>query len=198
MKKIILALFFITTLLCNTSAQSLMESKQWRDLIDNLQNENWQEANTKSLLLLNQMPNAAPDDPTAALLRTMYIHSEAGLMNDGKVTQDEAIKAVKGFTGKLIILPGHRVSLKGGLNTIKMANEKPDTLFVTETNRKGTDIFDFDYIVLDDKWSVEDFKNREGELYSLGGMVKSIAVEGHILPRFKIFIEHGIYQKYER
>ncbi|MGZ3823264.1 MAG: hypothetical protein ACXVB6_21905, partial [Mucilaginibacter sp.] len=96
------------------------------------------------------------------------------------------------------ILPGHRVSLKGGLNTIKMANEKPDTLFVTETNRKGTDIFDFDYIVLDDKWSVEDFKNREGELYSLGGMVKSIAVEGHILPRFKIFIEHGIYQKYER
>lgn len=197
MKKIILALFFIIAFLPNAGAQSLMGSQVWRDLINNLETENWKDANTKSLSLLNQMPNAAPDDPTAALLRTMYIHSEAGLMNDGKVTQDEAIKAVKGFTGKMIILPGHRVSLKGGLNTIETVNEKTDTLFVSETNRKGTDIFAFDYIILDNKWSVDDFKNRDGELYSLGGIIKSIAVEGHMLPRFKIIIERGIYQKYE-
>jgi hypothetical protein len=197
MKKIILALFFIIAFLSNAGAQSLMGSQEWRDLINNLQAESWQDANTKSLSLLNQMPNAAPDDPSAALLRTMYIHSEAGLLNSGKVTQDEAIKAVKGFTGKMIILPGHRVALKWALNTIQMVDEKTDTLFVTETNRKGTDIFAFDYIILDNKWSVEDFKNRDGELYSLGGIIKSIAVEGHMLPRFKIIIERGIYQKYE-
>jgi hypothetical protein len=197
MKKIILTLFLAITFLSDAGAQSLMESQEWRDLINNLQTENWQDANTKSLTLLNQMPNAAPDDPTAALLRTMYIHSEAGLLNSGKVTQDEAIKAVKGFTGKMIILPAHRVALKWALNTIQMVNEKTDTLFVTETNRKGTDIFAFDYIIPENKWSVEDFKTRDGEFYSVGGIIKSIAVEGRMLPRFKIIIEHGIYQKYE-
>ncbi|MDB5137908.1 MAG: hypothetical protein JWP37_4511 [Mucilaginibacter sp.] len=197
MKKIILALFFIIAFLSKAGAQSLMGSQEWRDLINNLQTESWQDANTKSLSLLNQMPNAAPDDPTAALLRTMYIHSEAGLLNDGKVTQDEAIKAVKGFTGMMIILPGHRVALKWALNTIQLVNEKTDTLFVTETNKKGTDIFAFDYIILNNKWSIEDFKNRDGELYSLGGIIKSITVEGHMLPRFKVIIERGIYQKYE-
>ena len=197
MRKIILALFLAIKFLSNAGAQSLMESQEWRDLINNLQTENWQDANTKSLSLLNQMPAAAPDDPTAALLRTMYIHSEAGLLNSGKITQDEAIKAVKGFTGKMIILPAHRVALKWALNTIQMVNEKTDTLFVTETNRKGTDIFAFDYIIPENKWSVEDFKTRDGEFYSVGGIIKSIAVEGRMLPRFKIIIEHGIYQKYE-
>jgi hypothetical protein len=198
MKKIILLLLLIIAFLSNAGAQALMESQEWRDLIDNLQTENWQDASTKSLSLLNQMPNAAPDDPTAALLRTMYIHSEAGLLNSGMITQDQAIKAVKGFTGKLIILPGHRVALKGGLNTIQMVNEKTDTLFVSETNRKGTDIFAFENIILDNKWSIEDFKARDGQLYSLGGIIKSITVEGHMLPRFKIIMEQGIYQKYER
>ena len=184
--------------LASVRAQSLMESKEWRDLINNLQDENWQDANTKSLELLNKMPDADPNDPTAALLRTMYIHSEAGLLNANKVTQDEALKAVKGFTGKLIILPGHRVALKWGLNTIQMVNEKTDTLFVAETNRQGTDIFAFDYLILDNKWSIDDFKARDGQFYSVGGIIKSIAVEGKLLPRFKIFMEQGIYQKYER
>ena len=198
MKKNILTLLFAIAFLSNVRGQSLMESQEWRDLINNLQTENWKEANTKSLSFLNKMPNAAPDDPTAALLRTMYIHSEAGLLNSGDLTQDEAIKAVKGFTGKMIILPAHRVALKWALNTIQMVNEKTDTLFVTETNRRGTDIFDFDYIILDNKWSVEDFKNRDGEFYSIGGIIKSIVVEGHVLPRFRIIIERGMYQKYEQ
>ncbi len=197
MKRLIISLCLVLAVLANVNAQSLMLSQEWRDLIDNLQNEQWQEANTKSLALLNKMQNAGPGDPTAALLRTMYIHSEGGLLNAGTVTQEEALKAVKGFTGKLIILPGHRISLKGGLNTIQMMNDKPDTLFVSETNRNGTDIFAFENIILTDKWSVEDFKARDGQLYSIGGIIKSIAVEGHMLPRFKIILEQGISQKYE-
>jgi len=198
MKKIILFFFFIMAAISNAGAQSLMESQQWRDLIDDLQNENWQEANTKSLTLLNKMPNPVADDVTAALLRTMYIHSEAGLMNEGKVTQEQAINAVNGFVGKLIILPAHTVGSKGNLNTIKMMNQKTDTLYVAETNRMGTDIFAFVHVILNDKWSVEDFKSRDGQFYSLGGYIKTISVEGHILPRFRIFLERGIYQKYEQ
>jgi hypothetical protein len=197
MKRIILASFLILSLLSNAGAQSLMQTQEWRDLINNLQTENWQDANTKSLSLLNTMPNAGADDVTAALLRIMYIHSEAGLLDSNKVTQDEALKAVKGFTGKLIILPAHRVALKWALNTIQMVNEKTDTLFVTETNRQGTDIFAFDYVIPTNKWPIEDFKNSDGKLYSLGGIIKSITVEGHMLPRFKIIIEQGMYQKYE-
>lgn len=191
-------LIAILPFVVRANAQSLTQSQQWRDLINDLQDENWQEANTKSLTLLNKMPEAAADDATSALLRTMYIHSEAGLMNEGKVTQQQAINAVKGFTGKLIILPGHTVGSKGNLNTIKMVSEKTDTLYVAETNREGTDIFAFVHIILNDKWSVEDFKSRDGQLYSLGGYIKTITVEGHLLPRFRIFLERGIYQKYEQ
>jgi hypothetical protein len=138
------------------------------------------------------MPNADPEDPTAALLRTMYIHSEAGLLNAAKVTQAEAIKAVKGFTGKIIILPGHRVALKWALNTIQMVNEKTDTLFVTETNRKGTDIFAFDYVILNNKWTKDDLKANAGKIFRISGTLRSIKVEGNMFPRFRILIDHGV------
>jgi len=192
MKRLILLFSLLSVLILNAHAQSLTHSSEWRNLIVSLQNEDWQNANTLSLQLLNKTPDDEENNIGVALLRYMYIHSEAGLLNLRKVTKDEAIKAVQGFTGKLIILPSHPVSLKQGFNSIMMHNEKTDSLFITSTNKTATQIFSFEYIVLDDKWHVEDFKNSVGKIYRLGGMLKSISVEGNMLPRFRIIIDQGI------
>jgi hypothetical protein len=192
-KKIILLLFtLLSGLLINVHAQSLTHSSEWRELIASLRNEDWQKANTLSLQLLNKTPDDEENNIGVALLRYMYIHAEAGLLNLRKVTKDEAIKTVQGFTGKLIILPSHPVSVKQAFNSIMMHNEKTDSLFITSTNNAATQIFSFEYIVLDDKWSVEDFKNSIGKIYRLGGRLKSISVEGNMLPRFRIIIDQGI------
>jgi len=195
MKKITLLLFFVFALLLNARSQAILHTEEWHNLITSLQAENWQDANTISLSLLNKISKDEPDDVGAALLRYMYIHSEAGLMNLNKVTKDEAIKAVKGFTGKWVLLPAHPVALKNGFNSIQMVNGKTDSLFITSTNNAATEIFSFDYIILDEKWPVEDFKNSEGEIYRLGGIIRSITVEGNMLPRFRIIIEKANAQE---
>lgn len=94
-------------------------------------------------------------------------------------------------------MPGHPVALKYALNTIQLVNNKTDSLFITATNRNGTDIFSFEYVVLKDKWPIDDFKNQDGKVYRLGGIIKSLTVEGNFLPRFRIIIDQGTYQTME-
>src|SRR4051812_36601978 len=118
MKKVILVLFIIAAFLSNADAQSLMQTPEWHNLVTSLQNENWPQANALSLSLLNKSPKDEPGDLVAALLRYMYIHSEAGLLNMKKVSKNEALKAVAGFKGQLIILPPHPVVLKYQLSGI--------------------------------------------------------------------------------
>lgn len=191
MKKIIL-LLSLSVLILNGHAQSLTHSSEWRELVTNLQNENWQNANPLSLQLLNKTPDDEENNVGVALLRYMYIRSEAGLLSLNKVTKDEAIKAVTGFTGKWILLPAHPISLKLDFNSIRMHNEKTDSLFITATNKAATSIYSFEYIILQDKWPTADFRNNAGKIYRLGGILKSISVEGNMMPRFRIIIDQGI------
>ncbi|HEY9000421.1 MAG TPA: hypothetical protein VIM89_03635 [Mucilaginibacter sp.] len=172
MKKIILLFILLPGFLLNVHAQSLTETKEWDNLIQSLQDEKWKDANDLSTSLLNKTPKNDPDDNIAALLRYMYIYSEAGLLNAHKFTQKEALKNVIGFTGKRIILPAHPVALKNAFNSIQMVNEKTDSLFITATNSDATQIFSFEYIILNSKWSTDDFKNNNGKFYRLTGIIK--------------------------
>lgn len=190
----ILALLFFTVVKAQSPTR---ESKDFSDLITSLQNEDWQNANKLSLACLKEVPENDKDNVDAALLRYMFIYSEAGLMNDQKVSKSQALKNIINFKGQLIILPGHPVALKYALNTIQLVNNKTDSLFITATNRNGTDIFSFEYVVLKDKWPIDDFKNQDGKVYRLGGIIKSLTVEGNFLPRFRIIIDQGTYQTME-
>jgi len=196
MKKFFLIILFLPFLI-RANAQSITGTPEWGKLIDALEKENWQDAGKLSSMLLKKMPDSAPDDPVASVLRYMYIHSEAGLMNMNKLTKEEAIKHVAQFRGKFIVLPGHPVSTKEGFNTIQMVNGKTDSLFITATNNDGTSIFSFEYIVLKEKWPSDDFKNSEGKTYKVAGIIKSITVEGMAFPRFKIIVEQGLYQPFD-
>lgn len=194
-----ITLLLLALLFCgNLKAQSkVTESKDFNDLITSLQNEDWQNANKLFLACLKEVPENDKDNVDAALLRYMFIYSEAGLMNDQKVSKSQALKNIINFKGQLIILPGHPVALKYALNTIQLVNNKTDSLFITATNRNGTDIFSFEYVVLKDKWPIDDFKNQDGKVYRLGGIIKSLTVEGNFLPRLRIIIDQGTYQTME-
>jgi hypothetical protein len=194
MKKIVLFALLIFAFLSNAGAQSFTHTESWKKLISALQNENWQAANTLSLSVLNKIPKSEQDGAGAALVRYMYIFSEAGLMNLNKVTKTEALKKVIKFKGHMVILPSHPVSLKNDFNSIRKSENKTDTLFITSTNKAATSIFSFEYIALTDKWPDDDFKNSVGKMYRLGGMLRSITVEGSMFPRFRIVIDNGIYK----
>lgn len=141
--------------------------------------------------MLNSIPAADQNGNKAAILRYMYILSESGLMDLGKVDKPEALKKVIGFVGKPILLPGHPVSVKQKFNSITSASNGADTLFVTATNQKGTSIFAFEYIVLKTKWTEADLNANNGKVWRLGGILKSITVEGNIFKRFKLMINEG-------
>jgi hypothetical protein len=126
----------------------------------------------------------------------MYIYSEAGLMNLRKITQAQALKNVVEFTGKFVALPAHPILLTKGFNSIQMVNEKTDSLFIVSTDKAAAAIFCFEYVILNDKWPLADFKASAGKMFRLGGKIQSIKVEGDIFPRFRIIIEEGTYWPY--
>ena len=197
MKKFFLVILFLPFLM-RANAQSVRETRQWRQLLQTLQDENWKDADSLSFFLLNKSAKNEQEEPAIATLRYMYIYSEAGLMSLRKRTQAQALKNVAGFTGKYIALPAHPIVLGKGSNSIQMVSEKTDSLFVVSTNKAATAIFSFEYIILGDKWPVDDFKNSAGKMFRLGGKIQSIQVEGNMFPRFRIIIEEGVYAPYRQ
>ena len=192
MRKIALILVaLISTAVVN--AQAITQTPEWTQLLNALQNENWQEANDLSNQCLKKAMIAEPEDNMPAVLRYMVILSESGLMNDGKISQEKALSDVKGFEGKPIVLPGHPITAKLAFNSVNMVNGKTDSLYVPAGNKNKTEIFAFEYIALSEKWPVEDFKASVGKVCRLSGTLSSITVEGHLLPRFRIIINDAQY-----
>jgi hypothetical protein len=125
------------------------------------------------------------------MLRYMVIYSESGLLNMGQVTKEQALEKVKQYAGHTITLPAHPVILKFGFNSIEMVNDRTDTLSVCASNLKATNIHCFEYVILKDKWPEDDFKQNDGKMFRLSGNLKSISVEGNVLPRFRLIIDNG-------
>jgi len=194
MKKIIILLFFVFAFCTVVRGQELISDEQFQKLIGFLNEENWQESAKLSEGLLLKIPANQQDDDAPAIVRYMYITSEAGLMYMGKVTKAEALKNVTGFTGHTIFLPSRTVSLKFGLNYIVSSDNKTDTLSISGTNRKGTDLFTFESIVPAKPITKDELKGYEGKLFRIGGRLKSIKVAGNMLPHFIMVIDNAILE----
>lgn len=163
----------------------------WHKMTGYLNNEDWGEANKLATLLLTKCTAADSDNKYAALLRCMFIISDAGLLNEQRITQQEALNDVKRFVGQKIMLPGHPLSLKYGANVIQPLNNSTDTLFVTETNKKMTEIYCFEYITLAKKIPMEIFNKDINQFGLIEGIVSSVNVEGNMLPRYKIYLTNA-------
>lgn len=192
MKTPFLILFFLIVSVFATDAQSLISNSEWQNIINYLNNEQWEKANQLSRSYLQKIPKDKINESDAAILRYMYIRSESGLMNLDKVTQKQAFDHIKGFVGLNLILPGHPIALKEGFNSIEMLNNKADTLIVTATNKAATDILSFEYIILDKPFTVAEFMSYIDKICAISGRLKSIKIEGHILPRFNMIIDHAV------
>ena len=192
MKKIALLTLLLFIAFVKVKAQDVVSPEQFQKLIDYLKDENWDEAAKLSNSYLNNISAENLDTDAAANVRYMYLISEAGLMNKEKLTQKQALQNVSKFTGHRIILPWQYVSVKGGLNYLQPASKKTDTLMVTTTNIKATEIFAFNYIVPAEAISLEDFTKMNGKLCRVSGTLQSVKVAGHILPRYQLLIDKAI------
>jgi hypothetical protein len=191
MKKPILLLLLFFAITYNIQAQSPISQDQFSEVIIHLNNEDWEGADPLIRSSLDKIPADNIDDGQAAVLRYMYIITQAGLVNLKKLSKNDALKKVKDFEGHTVQLPWNKISMKQGLNKLSLVNDRTDTLFVTHTNKKGTEIFAFVYITPENKPDLTEFKQMEGRPCRFFGKLTSINVEGSMLPRFKMFISEA-------
>ena len=185
MKKILLIAFIYFLNPIQSFSQSITE-QEWRNMIQFLDDEKWDSAGSISSRFLNRIEADTNYIIAAAILRYMHITSLAGMMNDDrKLSQEEAIKQVKGFEGLPIMLPIRMISKKLGFNYYNYNDESDSTLHCTNSNKKNIAIFSFDKITLAEPL---DKAKCEGKYARVGGYLKEITVEGLSLPRFRLII----------
>jgi hypothetical protein len=112
--------------------------------------------------------------------------SVAGLLNNQKLTKNDALSKVIDFKGKVVVLATHPVFEKPNLNCIKYHDKTPNTLYVCQTNRNGTQIFSFEYAVIKKGITKDFILQKQGKNGAIAGILDNISVEGNILPRFRI------------
>lgn len=154
---------------------------EWKILTDALQSEDWMKAATTAAQYLQKL-KFDNDKKQLAQLRYLRLYalagkisaiSGAGIPADNNALWKELDDAASESNGKEFILPPRR-----HLNEcVKVANyicrvaDNDRALRVTATNREGTAIHSFDYVVFDDKSLLNNLP--ESELF-LGGTLKRI------------------------
>ncbi|MBE9583909.1 hypothetical protein IM792_05570 [Mucilaginibacter sp. JRF] len=188
MKKAIILSLLLFVFIVRAKAQSTISQQEFGDLIAVLNKEDWEKVDPVLKDYLDRIPKQNVNDGQAAILRYMYITAQSGLMYSKKLSKDEALKKVKKFEGLTILRPWNTLSSKQRLNMLSPHNNTIDTLFITQTNKAGTDLYSFEYIALAEKLDKDHFDKMTGSLCRVLGTINSITVEGNMFPRFKMKI----------
>ncbi len=194
MKKLLFALLFFT-MFSNAHAQSVIAKKDWSRLVDLIIGGDWLPASKLSLSLLNSIPLVQVNSREVPKLRYMYIFSEAGLLNTGKVTETEALKSVTGFVGKSVLLPWCPVSEKRKLNTFNADVNAPDTLVYMDGIEEDDAIYTLYHIVLKTKWTAAIIQANADKTWRVGGTLKSIAIKNK---KFEIVIDDATAEEQQQ
>ncbi|HLV50461.1 MAG TPA: hypothetical protein VKY44_00735 [Flavobacterium sp.] len=193
MKKIQLIILFITGLSFGQTTLEARFENNYNLLLNNLTNQNW----TKSEQLAKELLEIAePIDSMQTekkVLRYIYIYSTAGLLNEKKLTKNEALEKVKFLQSKEMIMPAHPFNSNCYINCTHLAEDQPDTFFSGVNNADGTQIFSFEYVKIEN--GIKESKTElEGKYITLKGTLNEISIEGNMLPRFKLKFVKGEYQ----
>jgi hypothetical protein len=193
MKKIQLIILFITGLSFGQTTLEARFENNYNLLLNNLTNQNW----TKSEQLAKELLEIAePIDSMQTekkVLRYIYIYSTAGLLNEKKLTKNEALEKVKFLQSKEMIMPAHPFNSNCYINCTQLAEDQPDTFFSGVNNADGTQIFSFEYVKIEN--GIKESKTElEGKYITLKGTLNEISIEGNMLPRFKLKFVKGEYQ----
>ena len=190
--KYIFFIFFIV-FITKANAQRLTE-KDWNILIEYLDSEDWENSSKISGIYLGMMQDDTAFVNEAAILRYMFITSLAGLMNNKKLTKDEAIKKVNDMEGYPIFSPVRPVKKKAGFNSFYLGEGSDSTIHCTNSNKKNTAIFSFDVVYLSKKITGTELDKHEGQPARVGGYIEKISIEGISLPRFRLIIKEGFIE----
>ncbi len=192
MKNFLLITLLITSLCFSQKNDAKKFETNYNLLIENLSSQNW----TKSEELAKELLTIAePIDSMQTekkVLRYIYIYSTAGLLNEKKLTQNEALEKVKFLQSKEMIMPAHPFNSKCYVNCTHLNEDEANTFFTGVNNAEGTQIFSFEYVKIE-KGIKESLSELEGKYITLKGELNEISVEGNMLPRFKLKFIKGDY-----
>ncbi|MDT4966848.1 MAG: hypothetical protein QOJ64_1585, partial [Acidobacteriota bacterium] len=186
MIRIVSAALLVLVAICPMFAQRsktahVLTDEQWQVLLSALEIEDWSAAAEYSLKYMKQLKD---EDTEGALprLRYDYIFACAGKAAAGKLTYGELETALKGFVGKAVEAPSRQMiaNCTGGNESMNAIcfNSKDHDLTVAATNIRGTTIFAFEYIRLQDKF---DFARHQGQWAIMDGTIKSIEINPNVL-----------------
>lgn len=193
MKKFFLIVFLITNFcFCQEKKNNTFEDN-YSLLIENLSNENWTKAENLAKELLNIAEPIDSMQIQKQVLRYIYIYSTAGLLNEKKLTQKEALQKVKFLQSKEMIMPAHPFNSGCYVNCTHLKDGEPNTFFTGVNNAAGTQIFSFEEVKIENGIK-EPQSELEGKYIALRGELNEITVEGNILPRFKLKFIKGDYR----
>lgn len=194
--KYIIALILLIVVTTNSFSQKIDFKNRYNDLLENLGSENWSQSQEICKELLDFVEPIDSMQTEKKVLRYIYIYSTAGLLNEQKISKDEALKNVLYMRGKEMIMPGHPFRSNCYVNCIHLADGEQNTFFSGVNNNKGTKIFSFEYVKIKD--SIKETKDElEGKFIVLDGELNEISVEGNMLPRFKLKFINGNYKTVE-
>lgn len=164
-------------------AQSVtaISDAEWELLINALQTEDWKNSSVYAARYLKKLTNDN-ERKQLARLRYFYLYALAGKIlaayhSEIPIEKNslwlELETAAHSFTGKEVILPPRRllVECKDVLNYICAVKNNERALRVTATNRQGTMIHSFEYVLFDEKIALDKLDGNEN---FLGGRLKNV------------------------
>ncbi|MDQ3800026.1 MAG: hypothetical protein M3384_11275 [Acidobacteriota bacterium] len=144
----------------------------WLKMADAMYQENWEKSSALAAQNLQKLKieNAKKQ---LAQLRYIYLYSLAGKVSEGKMAFAEFERIAGGFVGQEFLLVSRQLlaDCSTKVNYICASKTSDRVLRVTATNRAGTAIHLFEYVVLDEKF---DLRANSEKLAFLGGNLKKI------------------------
>ncbi|HEX8251208.1 MAG TPA: hypothetical protein VF599_23750 [Pyrinomonadaceae bacterium] len=144
----------------------------WLRMADAMYLENWEKA---SALAAQSLQKLKTDNAKKQLaqLRYIYLYTLAGKVSEGKMTFAEFERVANTFVGQEFLLVSRQLlaDCNTKVNYICAAKNNDRVLRVTATNRTGTAIHLFEYVVLGERFDVR--ANSE-KLAFLGGNLKKV------------------------
>jgi hypothetical protein len=192
MKKFLLITLLITNFCFGQKNDSKIFEDKYNLLIENLSNEDWVKSEKLSKELLNVIEPNDSMQTEKKVLRYIYIYSTAGLLNEKKLTKNQALVKVKFLKSKEMIMPTHPFNSKSYINSTHLKEDEANTFFTGVNNAEGTQIFSFEYVKIENGIK-ESQSELEGKNITLRGELNEITVEGNMLPRFKLKFIKGEY-----
>jgi hypothetical protein len=168
--------------------------ENYNALLETLSVENWKTADSLTTYLLKGISGVESMSYETKVLRYISIYCTAGLLNEKKLTKDEALLKVKIYTGLELITPAHPFDNDCYVNCTHLDSDRKNTMFTGVNNSAGTQIFSFEYVKMKDPIDEKFTKKLKGKMISIKSKLKDISVEGNMFPRFRLECVDGEYR----